>query len=105
MIRVTVEVVPQGDQGFAKKIAGMQIINDGTGDHGKGNYNVYLYHDESFSGSSFGRVENWNRKRPVWDLIIEATRNVFTGVVDAMKLYEKEQDTLKETEKTDSKKA
>ena len=42
MIRVTIEMVPKGDESRKRHLGTAIIANDGTGARGRGNYNVRL---------------------------------------------------------------
>jgi len=39
-LRVTVELIPRGDESRKRKVAVVDIANDGTGTHEVGNYDV-----------------------------------------------------------------
>lgn len=41
MLRVTVEIVPHGDESRAETLTEIFIGNDGTGTHEAGNYDIY----------------------------------------------------------------
>lgn len=54
MIRVTIELVPRGDESKKKHLGTAEIVNDGTGDIATGNYTVRL--------SKWGQPEQtWKR--------------------------------------------
>ena len=59
MIRVTVELVPQGVEHEKKEIGSMKIINNMTGTLKKGNYNVIVSGKESdaYTIKGFKRLE------------------------------------------------
>lgn len=49
MLKVRIELVPDGDQESTRTLAELEIANDGTGTEFTGNYNVVL---REFSGGS-----------------------------------------------------
>lgn len=69
MIRVTVELVPFGDESRKVVIASAKIRNDGTGTPSRGNYEcVFLGRRGKLIGTS--ELKNFPRRRLlVWDLI------------------------------------
>lgn len=67
MIRVTVDLVPFGNEDRSHKIGEMVIANDGTGDSVKGNYG-YAWKDNSYS-SGDGAVFDFPRGDGIWELI------------------------------------
>lgn len=70
MIRVTVEMIPQGSEERKRTLATMEIANDGTGDQFTGHYNGTLHAEYTVSSGRKGRVINFNRKgQSVWSLI------------------------------------
>ena len=70
MIRVTVELVPFGNEERKKVIGIMNIANDGTGDREIGNYEARLEDDRGTEGTVF--VKNHIRQEGVWRLIRRA---------------------------------
>lgn len=52
MLRITVEIVPFGSEGSKRKLAEVEVVNDGTGDKHLGNYDV------RWNGINVGRVED-----------------------------------------------
>lgn len=95
MIRVTVELVPFGQNKWAKTIAGMEIINEGKSSFKvSGNeydYNVVLHLDGTFEKTLFGKVENHDRDQDVWVLITDA---ILAAYKEGNRLH-KEQSNLK----------
>jgi hypothetical protein len=69
MIRITVELVPHGDESKATMIETMLIANDATGNYIKGNY-AYAYSD--ISGVKSGVVKKHPRRMGAWPLIAKA---------------------------------
>lgn len=81
-IRVTLEIIPRGDES-KKFVAGtLDIENDGTGDSGNnvgiGHYNYVLRGPVSEDGQMYkdeywenGRMENFERKRGWWSCVKE----------------------------------
>jgi hypothetical protein len=69
MIRVTVELLPHGDESRKRLLGLLYITNDGTGTPEVGNYKGELI-AEYTKPSRKGRVVGFNRKRKsVWTLI------------------------------------
>lgn len=70
MLRVTIELVPFGDETRAKEIGIMLIANDGEGTHVKGDYAyAYGYTDRRGSKFSTGTLKNFYRNQGAWALI------------------------------------
>lgn len=67
MIRVTVELVPFGDERFKKTIGILSISNDGTGDGQIGNYHARLEDDHNAKVEV--RVKEHHRRDGAWVLI------------------------------------
>jgi len=73
MIRITVELVPYGNELQKKIIATGDIINDGSGNMKYGNYIYKLYnHDKLYKE---GKVKKFSRlKYNIWKLILKTLR-------------------------------
>lgn len=74
MLRVTIELLPHGDETQAKIMGQATIANDATGDADWGNYTVALstWHDPPRKWKT-GRVIGFARKRlGPWDLLFRA---------------------------------
>jgi hypothetical protein len=70
MLRVTIELVPFGDESRAREIGTMLIANDGEGTHAKGDYAyVYGYTDRRNVRFSTGTVKSFYRNQGAWALI------------------------------------
>ncbi|MHA1962610.1 MAG: hypothetical protein ACW99U_20650, partial [Candidatus Thorarchaeota archaeon] len=68
MIRVTIELVPHGDETRRKIIGTGLIINDDTGTMEEGNYTYTLYKNEELCKA--GSLENFPRiVYDVWELL------------------------------------
>lgn len=67
MIRVTVDLVPFGDESQSRKIAEMIIANDGSGDSEWGNY-VYAFKD-NYTDPTSGSVADHYRPLGIWPLV------------------------------------
>ena len=52
MLRITVELLPQGDASKARHLGTAEISNDGTGTSDEGNYEI--------------RLSKWGRPRQTW---------------------------------------
>lgn len=60
----------------------VEIANDGTGSHTRGNYNVRLYARNNGRLIRTARVENWPRNdRPAWRLLAAAMEALSEAVV------------------------
>jgi hypothetical protein len=69
MLRVTVDLVPFGDEDAAKTIGEMIIANDGLGNEELSNYVFALYDDKQ--GLDYGVLQNFYRPAGFWDLICD----------------------------------
>lgn len=70
MIRITVELLPLGDESHKRTLATMEIANDGTGTPGVGNYTGTLHAEYTPPVGRKGRVTGYNRKlQSVWSLV------------------------------------
>ncbi len=74
MIRVTVELLPHGDESRKRHLGTATIANDGTGTTTHGNYNIRLSRrGQPDSVWKTGRLTGFQRKRLlVWDLLLLA---------------------------------
>lgn len=68
MIRVTIELVPHGNEFLKKTLGEISIINDGTGTEKKGNYYVRAFDLESGLGKEFN-IKSFTRKSLFWNLV------------------------------------
>lgn len=70
MLRVTIELVPHGDESRAKRIGEMIIANDGTGGTFHGNYQALVGSDQwSGEPEQYVRIHSYDRRKNVWDLV------------------------------------
>lgn len=73
MIRITVELIPHGDESIMtqRRVLGtLEIANDGTGTLHEGNYNGILHAEYTDPAGRKGKVLKFNRrKQSVWSLI------------------------------------
>jgi hypothetical protein len=62
-LRVTIELIPRGDESRKRKVAVVDIANDGTGTHEVGNYDVRAEGDCQGGYDTFfhGKVRDVNR--------------------------------------------
>lgn len=68
MIRVTVELLPHGDESRRRTLGTMEIANDGTGDQETGNYDAILRAE--YTNGRVGRVTNFHRQhQSCWSLV------------------------------------
>jgi hypothetical protein len=74
MIRVTIEIIPSGDETRKRHIGTVEIANDGTGSSEVGNYSIRL---AKFSNPSQtwlqGKLTGFNRvNRGPYDLVLQS---------------------------------
>jgi hypothetical protein len=71
VIRVTVELVPHGDESRARVLARGTITNDGTGTFQRGNYRFWLSQSGRVNATSReGEVKDFPRRaKNVWHLL------------------------------------
>jgi hypothetical protein len=69
MLRVTVELVPFGDEDAAERVGQMVIANDGAGDDEFANYAFALV--DNTNGVDCGTLKDFYRKAGFWDLIVD----------------------------------
>ena len=75
MIRVTVELVPYGDESRAKTLHTAVIANDGTGTKNQGNYHFSLSRKGSMRPWKSGRIRGFPRLRlGAWQLLQRALK-------------------------------
>lgn len=80
MIRVTIELLPQGDEKRKKQIGLVKIINNGRGTATHGDYHVELWRRDIKSVWKTGRFSGFPRKRlGVYDLLFRALLAVVGG--------------------------
>lgn len=88
-LKVTLELIPRGDESRKLVVGTLYIENDGTGDNGNlkgiGNYDYKLYGPVTDGESSIpnefwdkGRLENFNRQRGYWSTVKEVLNNCDT---------------------------
>jgi hypothetical protein len=73
MLRVTVDLVPFGNEDESRPIAEMIIANDTTGTQDFGNYVFAMWSDKS--GTDYGTVKDYYRGNGVFELIAECVTN------------------------------
>jgi hypothetical protein len=77
MLRVTVELVPHGDESRARHLGTAVIANDGTGDLDTGNYWAKLSKWGSGATWKRGKYKGFPRKRRgPWDLLYCLLREI-----------------------------
>lgn len=70
MIRVTIEIVPKGNEAAKETLGVMEIVNDGTGSQAIGHYNGRLKAEYTKGDGRRGRVTHFVRQRQsVWSLV------------------------------------
>ena len=70
MLRVTIELVPLGDESRAREIGMMLIANDGEGTNIKSDYAyTYGYTDGRGIKFSTGTLKNFYRNQGAWALV------------------------------------
>ncbi len=72
MLVVTIQLCPLGDRENPQTLGVMEIVNDGTGEWEKGNYDVRLWGEAmTVKPKLTGRVEDFpRRKSGVWSLLL-----------------------------------
>lgn len=74
MLRITVEIVPYGDENMAREIGKGYIINDGSGDSNKGNYDCTFIETDKNKRTS-KKLKDFDRNKGLWTLIRESLKN------------------------------
>ena len=70
MLRVTVELIPHGNETRKRQLAMMEIINDGSGSVDIGNYRGILHAEYTGPEGRQGKVTDFYRQRQsVWSLV------------------------------------
>lgn len=73
MLRVTIELVPHGDESRKSTLATAIIANDGTGDATTGNYDARFYDKSGTKLWKGAKVTGFPRRRRLpWDLLQRA---------------------------------
>ena len=67
MLRITIELVPYGQEEFKREIGKIIIYNTGTGDHAYGNYKYEVVDDSA--DSIKGTLVGHNRMQSVFKLL------------------------------------
>lgn len=78
MLRVTIELLPYGDETRKRHLGTCEIANDASGTPTRGNYHIrFSRRGKPFSTWKETRVEGFPRKRlGAWDLLFLALRNI-----------------------------
>lgn len=80
MLRITIELLPGGDDSAPQHLGTGYITNDGKGTQGSGNYDCSFSKWRSAEVWRRGRVVGFPRKtRGPWDLLYRALRNAVGG--------------------------
>ena len=80
MLRVTVELVPFGDERYTKPIAELFIANTGGGNNEVANYEMVGYHKSPDGGEILSsRVYNFSRDAGAVQLLGQILKRVKTG--------------------------
>ena len=70
MIRVTIQLIPRGDESKARTLGTMEIVNDATGTPDVGNYDGTLHAEYTRADGRKGRVINFKRRgQSVWSFL------------------------------------
>lgn len=70
MLRITIQLIPRGDESKVRTIGTMEIANDGTGTPDLGNYIGKLHAEYTGPDGRNGRLTKFNRhKQSVWSLV------------------------------------
>ena len=73
MLRITVEIVPFGDETQSREIGKGYIVNDGTGINNKANYDCTFREYDSNEKFSV-KLKKFDRAKGFWSLISEALK-------------------------------
>ncbi len=95
-LRVTVELIPHGDESRKRKMAVVDITNDGTGTHEVGNYDVRAEGDTVGGWDSFyaGKVSGVKRGDYL-DAVIDCLRVLHTYNATGQRLAAQGEDHAK----------
>lgn len=81
MMRITIEMIPGGDEAKAQTLGVAEITNLGTGDHDLGNYEVLIFKSRTYSTTAgiwkrarVFRFPRSSRRLGPWDLLFRALR-------------------------------
>ena len=77
MLRVTIELVPFGNEDEASKIATMLIANEGTGDYKTGNYAYAYDYSDRPDDPEIGLVHRFPRNEGAWALVKKILNNKY----------------------------
>lgn len=70
MLRITIELVPFGNEDEAKQIGQMVLANDASGDSTTGNYEAIIAPDAwTGAGERHVKLEGFNRRLGAWELV------------------------------------
>lgn len=84
MVRVTIEILPGGDESKARKLGQVDIINDSSGTGETGNYTVRLHKSSEYAARPGiwrqGRISGFPRSRlGPYDLLYRALKAIVGG--------------------------
>ena len=83
VLRITIELLPHGDEDQAKLIAQANIVNNGSGTRDIGNYNYVLGEEHGSSNWKASSIEGFPRERVaglnVWDLVYRVLHDAVGG--------------------------
>ena len=81
MLKVTLELLPQGDEGAKQLLGTCYIINDGTGTAEAGNYRATVYHTSNVLHKRHDdytvRVFKHTRAQSPWKLVRKVLKEAF----------------------------
>jgi hypothetical protein len=70
MLRITIELLPLGDESKAKRLSEMVLANDGTGDRYQANYEAWISKDDfNDTEPRYGKLSNFDRSKDAWELL------------------------------------
>jgi hypothetical protein len=72
MLRITIDLIPYGDERLTRTIGTATIINNLTGNVNVGNYNYYIQSD---SNQFDGEINNFKREKGAWSLLKEVLKH------------------------------
>lgn len=89
MIRVTVELISAVDESRSRKLAVLDIANDGTGDALTGNYEATLYAEYTGKAGRKGKVTGFKRQNQSVMSLVGAFLKLFGHTRHSPKLMQK----------------
>lgn len=100
MLKITIELVPFGNDDEAQPIATMLIANEGTGDYKNGNYAYAYNYADRPDVPAFGYVKRFPRIQGAWGLVRKvlndkyhaSSNDTVESLLERLDRYQKEYD-------------